>query len=69
MDLDAATIMPAIEYFAKLDSPTGVALFVYLSYRFKRFEDRMQSLNDKLEKLVNRVVKLEESVDEWLFTE
>lgn len=64
--LDPQTV-EVLQYFAKVDSPTGLAMFFYMSYRFKRLEDNISKLNSKLEALVTRVVKVEQDVASWIY--
>lgn len=58
-----------ITYMSKVDSPTGLAMFFYMAFRFKKLEDKMSSLNDKLEQFVVRVMKVEQDLNDWIYTD
>ncbi len=52
-----------IEAFMKLDGPTGVFLFLYMTYRFQRIETNIEKLNKRLDKFIDRLVTLEENIE------
>lgn len=62
-------IVEVATYLSKVDSPTGLAMFFYMAFRFKKLEDKVSSLNDKLEQFVSRVMKVEQDLNDWIYTE